>query len=115
MKLGAIRTASCTIINDDEPGELGFPDDEVRVMRGRKELTLTVQRKNGTSGVVSCKYTVGVEGDTADGELDFVADEGELSFDNQEMEKHIVVKLRTEGAVGSSHPLQYACQTMTLV
>ena len=48
--------STITIINDDEPGVLEFAEHRYQVAESEGELVVTVKRKNGSDGTVTCKY-----------------------------------------------------------
>jgi len=51
-----------TIIDDDNPGVLSFEKPEIRVLASEPEAKITVVRKNGCKGTISCRFkTVDVE------------------------------------------------------
>merc|ERR1711871_1541471 len=81
-----------TIIDDDEPGKLEFKEQELHINEGADEsVELVVQRRAGSSGIVSCQYRT-VEG-TAKAGLDYEETSGTLTFLNGECEKAIVVPI----------------------
>lgn len=72
------------ILNDDEPGTLGFTVEEVMACEGVTSVTLTASRINGTCGHVTVHYET--VDDTAIAGVDYAAQKGVLQFsDGQEL------------------------------
>merc|ERR1719253_2340924 len=89
-----LGTSECTvtIIDDDEPGVLQFDNIENYVMEGKDEIvTLTVERRNGSSGVISCTFRT--EDATAKAGTDYEPQEGKLVFQNGESAKVIEIPI----------------------
>jgi solute carrier family 8 (sodium/calcium exchanger) len=87
-------TAKCTvtIIDDDEPGELQFALDKYVVVEGPEvEAVLTIERKNGSSGVVTCEYRT--DDLTAKAGEDYEGTKGELTFKHSETSKQLKIKI----------------------
>ena len=93
-------TAEITIVDDDEPGEIGFlPEDAMMVVKeSTGKMFLTVKRSNGSSGSITVKYKTVVEGyktALSDGKrpakdaFDFDATSGSLTFGPGEIEKKL--------------------------
>jgi len=93
-KVGSIEQATVVIIDDDEPGQLGFrPEDaKVRCYESSGHVDIFVSRMNGTQGELRCKFTT-VE-DTAKAGKDFIQTESEeIVFGNGEVKKKISIKI----------------------
>eukprot|EP00928_Gymnodinium_smaydae_P021401 TRINITY_DN18348_c0_g1_i1.p1 TRINITY_DN18348_c0_g1~~TRINITY_DN18348_c0_g1_i1.p1 ORF type:complete len:848 (+),score=142.79 TRINITY_DN18348_c0_g1_i1:91-2634(+) len=72
--LGKCSTAQVAIVDDDEPGTLCFETEEpdvIKVQEGTENVnvSVTVRRKNGSNGAVSCSYET--EGGSAMADVDF--------------------------------------------
>lgn len=101
-KLGEIgkalpKTVTVVIIDDDEPGQLRFQEEDVTVIedKGEEEAILVVERLNGASGTVSCKYRT--EDMTAVAGADYVAKAGTLTFNQNEQTAEIKVMIKSVG------------------
>ncbi len=53
---GKDTKCSITIIDDDNPGTLTFEKTEESVFASQPEIIVTVSRKNGCKGYISCKF-----------------------------------------------------------
>lgn len=95
--LGKGRTARVIIIDDDEPGVLGFDKDQFTVTEAFHDQTimLTVERKMGGTGPISCSYFT--EDDSAVKDKDYEAVNGELNFESGQMSAQIPVKIKANG------------------
>jgi solute carrier family 8 (sodium/calcium exchanger) len=90
--------STITIINDDEPGVLEFAEHRYQVAESEGALVVTVKRKNGSDGTVTCKYNTQDHSDKSALEgVDYDAVEGTLVFDNAEIEKTFKVKIINSG------------------
>ena len=90
--------STITIINDDEPGVLEFSEHRYSVAESQGFLTVTVRRKNGSDGTVTCKYTTQDHSDkSAVAGSDYEDSMGTLVFDNAEIEKSFKVKIINTG------------------
>jgi solute carrier family 8 (sodium/calcium exchanger) len=56
LKLGAKAICMVTIVDDDEPGEIGFKDPVHVVKESVGSIDVIVERKNGADGNVSVHY-----------------------------------------------------------
>jgi solute carrier family 8 (sodium/calcium exchanger) len=94
--------AEVTIIDDDEPGEIGMAattDEEVVVIakEGTERATVVVRRFNGSKGKIECSYATSQAKSVKDGETiaimnaDFTPVSGSLVFEATEMEKEITI------------------------
>lgn len=91
-KCGSVSVTEVTIINDDDPGEVGFSDSKFMVAENCGEYKLQVTRKNGSDGAVLCRYKVTEETGkfTKDIEMEPV---GEVYFGHMEMMAEIPIKI----------------------
>ena len=96
-ELGEWASTTVIIIDDDEPGDIGFDENhqEVSVMENAGYAELTVRRFNGSTGSISCEfYTQELLGkNAATAGEDFVATKGEVSFAPQQMQATIKIDL----------------------
>lgn len=51
---GVDTRCQVTILDEDFPGVIGFQDTEVRVSVNAKEVTITIERFDGSAGEISC-------------------------------------------------------------
>jgi solute carrier family 8 (sodium/calcium exchanger) len=68
------------ILNDDEPGTLCFFVDEVQASRGGESVQVNVNRINGSTGKISCKFQT--VDDTALAGTHYTASSGPLTFED---------------------------------
>jgi solute carrier family 8 (sodium/calcium exchanger) len=87
VEIGAIGTACMTIIDDDFPGMLRFKTEtkEVEMEGEDQEINVVVERFDGSSGTIFCKYNTenmaaiaGVDYEEASG--DCIMEDGAMSF-----------------------------------
>jgi solute carrier family 8 (sodium/calcium exchanger) len=99
--LGTIACATVTIIDDDEPGTLFFPEETMNFIEQANDaqLTLVVERKNGSKGKVECKYYT--ENDSAISPVDFEATEGTLTLESGQMSAEINITIKARGRYDS--------------
>jgi solute carrier family 8 (sodium/calcium exchanger) len=95
--LGHIKETTVTIIDDDEPGTLFLAKetDTVTEQITEQELIVLVERKNGSKGVVGCRYYT--ENDSAISPIDYEASEGELMFESGQMSAEIKINIKARG------------------
>jgi len=79
------------ILNDDEPGCLYFPAQEVRADPVEEEMSIAINRKDGTTGRVTCQY--GTADITALAGVDYEECTGELAMEDGEVTAFIKVKV----------------------
>jgi solute carrier family 8 (sodium/calcium exchanger) len=53
---GKDTKCSVMIIDDDNPGTLTFEKTDISVFASQNEVVVSVTRKNGCKGYISCKY-----------------------------------------------------------
>jgi solute carrier family 8 (sodium/calcium exchanger) len=88
-RLGDVRTAVVTIIDDDEPGVLSFAEDDFYVKEDEKCATIWVMRKDGCSADVSCSYRT--EDGTAIAGRDYKESSGTVTLAKGEVRKSIEI------------------------
>jgi len=99
-KLGSEGMAIVTIIDDDDPGLLGFKDEDTHCTAQESDgaAHIFVSRFKGSSGVVTVDYTTesisALGGSDADSNIDYVTTTGTLTFNPEEMRHEIIVPLR---------------------
>ena len=104
-----METCVVTIIDDDEPGVLGFFDEkEYTVAENCGTAELSVVRKDGADGVVTVHYeTISGNGENIAHEgTDYVASSGIITFGHQELHKTIPVQIIDTGQYDKSVTLQ---------
>ncbi len=93
VTVGSVGITEVTIINDDDPGEVGFEDGKIIVDEAVEALKLIVKRKNGSDGSIVVHYKI-TENTAKAGGVDFDCPlTGDLVFDHMEMAKLIPVKI----------------------
>jgi hypothetical protein len=100
--IGPFGTTVVTIIDDDEPGELGIKDKDadVTVCENEGAVRCHVSRMNGSSGEISCKYASIC--DTSVDDVDHEPVLGELVFKNGEVSKIITIKVKDTKSIEKS-------------
>jgi solute carrier family 8 (sodium/calcium exchanger) len=99
--IGDNQEARISIVDDDDPGTLYFAtdkdSDEMAVTEGReaKKYTITVKRKQGSTGTITCRYNT--EDATALKDLDYVPSDGTLTFLPGQLAATIDVKVLPRG------------------
>lgn len=95
--LGHISSTTITIIDDDEPGTLYFQKETETFIEQAEDadMTVVVDRKNGSKGEIKCKYHT--EQDSAVAGVDFEAVEDELVFEDGQMSAEIKIKINSRG------------------
>jgi len=95
--LGPRSTLTIVIVDDDLPGILGFPEDELKVVEKvtDHEVQISVQRKHGSVGKVTCAYRF--EDASAKSGRDYDGSSGVLEFGSQEIERTIPVMIKARG------------------
>ncbi|XP_041364758.1 sodium/calcium exchanger 2-like [Gigantopelta aegis] len=91
VTIGGISVCQITIINDDEPGIIKFAKPNLIVQESLLVVHIPVQRINGSRGAVSVKWKT--KDITAIDGGDYIGEEGELRFNNQETSRDIIIKL----------------------
>jgi len=97
-KLGPFSETIVTIIDDDEPGEIGIKGKDIKLTCTEKDshVKCIVSRFNGSSGPVKCKYAT-VDG-SAKGGVNFDSSSGELTFENGEISKMVDIRIKNTSA-----------------
>jgi solute carrier family 8 (sodium/calcium exchanger) len=95
--LGPQKTAVVTIIDDDEPGTLFFQHETMTVTEKADDTIVSaiIERKNGSKGVITCKYYT--ENASAISPNDYEHVEGELSLEGGQMSATIEVSIKARG------------------
>jgi len=95
--LGHLVSTTITIIDDDEPGTLFIAQETVNFTEQDEDATLNVlvERKNGSKGVVGCKFHT--ENATAIASVDYDAAEGDLEFQDGQMSAEIPISIKSRG------------------
>mmetsp|Transcript_12498 Transcript_12498/g.41174 ORF Transcript_12498/g.41174 Transcript_12498/m.41174 type:complete len:864 (-) Transcript_12498:126-2717(-) len=96
-KLGATKTTTVTIIDDDDPGILGFVNMHPSVGCLSSKIKLEVIRRRGADGRISVNYET-IDG-TAVGGKDFEATKGSIVFEHGETSKEFEIPFLTAGAL----------------
>jgi len=79
------------IVDDDDPGVLAFAEEKVTVKENKPMAVLTVMRRRGRAGRVTCMYST--KDGSAVAPADYVSTSGELVFEHGEAVKHIEVEI----------------------
>jgi len=88
-------STNVVILNDDEPGCLFFPAQEIRSDPIEEEIIVAVHRKDGSTGRITCQYATA--DDTALAGDDYEETHGELVLDDKEVTTEIKVKVHQLG------------------
>jgi solute carrier family 8 (sodium/calcium exchanger) len=91
IKLGEMKAAVVTIIDDDDPGVLYFADDDFYATEAEGVSKIWVARKDGCSANVSCMYFT-EDGTGKDG-IDYEEARGRIEFLKGETRKNIDIKI----------------------
>lgn len=97
-QLGHHKTATVVIIDDDCPGFITTTEDTVTIEEGTgadQEVEIVIQRKNGCTGKVTCRYTT--EDDTAKSPDDYDELDGILELYPNETATSIKVNIKNRG------------------
>ena len=100
-----MEKCTVTIIDDDEPGVLGFFETrEYTCSETCGKVELTVIRKDGADGIVTVQYATndGASGDAAQAGLDYISTSGTLVFANAELSQTISVDVIDTGVYDKS-------------
>lgn len=95
--LGESHVATVTIVDDDQPGVLYFDKEEETFTEGLEDKIVTVRvlRKNGSKGVIACKYQT--ENDSAISPHDYLQTDGILTFESGQMSAVIELTIKACG------------------
>eukprot|EP00092_Neocalanus_flemingeri_P019103 GFUD01020693.1.p1 GENE.GFUD01020693.1~~GFUD01020693.1.p1 ORF type:complete len:936 (-),score=229.41 GFUD01020693.1:436-3243(-) len=93
-QLGTPHMATIMILDDDHSGIFGFEDSEAEIVESVGTYELKVQRISGARGKVAIPYST--EDGTAKEGQHYEAQEGELSYENEETEKFISIAITDE-------------------
>ncbi len=100
-KIGPFGTTTVTIVDDDEPGEIGFKDDvSLNISESAGMASVVVNRINGSKGQIACKYET--IADTAQPDVDFIPEKGTLTFKDGEIKKLVNIHIKDTGAYEKS-------------
>lgn len=91
IKLGEIKNAVVTIIDDDDPGVLSFAEDDFYATEAEGVAKIWVARKDGCSAAVSVRYYT--EDATAFESKDYKECRGTLDFLKGETRKHFEIPI----------------------
>jgi len=95
--LGPDSSATVTIIDDDEPGYITLENDNVEVWEKLEDsvLKIKVERKNGSTGVIGCKFHT-KDGSAIQG-CDYDDTKGEIKMVQGEMSATIDIMIKARG------------------
>jgi len=86
-----------TILDDDKPGQICFKEDkQIKALASEQFVEVVILRKNGSDGVVTVNFTTVNLDDTPNTAVpgvDYVENNGILTFDNGETSKSIMVEI----------------------
>jgi len=102
VKLGDQHIATVVIIDDDLPGVLGFPEDQVTFHQEceDRDVNLLVCRTNGGCGTIKCKYYT--EDHNAFAGRDYDEAKGEVVFESGQLSAIIPLTLKAVGRFDST-------------
>ncbi len=101
--LGANSTITVSIVDDENPGTLAFSAATASVNEDEGTVTLTVERKIGTDGVVTVAYAT--SNGTAVAGQDYTSNSGTLTFQPGESSKDIVLNIIDDTDIESNETL----------
>lgn len=110
--LGEITTTVVTIKDDESPGIFSFLKGEATVDEGAGSITLTVQRTDGTDGIVTVSYATTTDG-TATANSDFDEVSGILTFDDGTQTQQIVIPITDDSLVEANETFDVVLTTPT--
>ncbi|CAE7667541.1 Slc8a2 [Symbiodinium sp. CCMP2592] len=92
-----LGTVTVVIVDDDEPGKLRFQHEQVEVKEREEETTLRiiVERYNGATGAIECRYYT--EDNSAIAGYDYVEAKGALYFDHTVQTATIEITIKPKG------------------
>ncbi|CAE7213843.1 Slc8a2 [Symbiodinium natans] len=95
--IASLATATVVIVDDDEPGKLRFQKEEVEVKEREEETTLRiiVERFNGATGPIECRYYT--EDNSAIAGYDYVEASGTLFFEDTVQTATIEITIKPKG------------------
>lgn len=91
---GRICLMTVTIVDDDEPGVIGFKERIFTVGEGVNSVTLTLLREFGCDGRIIVDYRT--EDGSAKAGVDYIAQEGTIIFEHGETSKEITVEISND-------------------
>eukprot|EP00927_Polykrikos_kofoidii_P055721 TRINITY_DN49936_c0_g1_i1.p1 TRINITY_DN49936_c0_g1~~TRINITY_DN49936_c0_g1_i1.p1 ORF type:complete len:825 (-),score=127.26 TRINITY_DN49936_c0_g1_i1:103-2577(-) len=96
--IGERGSLKVVIIDDDLPGIIGFPEDDLNVKQGNSDsvVLVEVKRANGATGTVTCDYAT--EDESALAGKDYKKAEGTLTFGPGESVKSFPLTIHGHGA-----------------
>ena len=103
-RVGPAAECVVTIQDNDSYGVIAFVDDNVRVKESDKVAVVTVVRKDGLAGRVTCKYSC--KDQTALAGTDYTPQEGELVFDKGVTQQQIQVPIMDDGSYEKTETFQ---------
>jgi len=109
-------TATVRIIDDDDPGQLGFENgDELEVMEDISEKVelIKLRRTCGVRGILKVAYRT--ENDSAIAGKDFVAAEGEVELADGQCEQSIEIKICPQGRYESNDKFRLILSSVSSV
>lgn len=97
IMLGLACSARVVIIDDDEPGVLGFEKDQFNVTESKDDhiIKLVVERRMGGTGVIGCSYYT-VDESAVEGH-DYVKSQGLLTFASGQMCAEVDIGIKALG------------------
>eukprot|EP00929_Paragymnodinium_shiwhaense_P063163 TRINITY_DN31572_c1_g3_i1.p1 TRINITY_DN31572_c1_g3~~TRINITY_DN31572_c1_g3_i1.p1 ORF type:complete len:829 (-),score=228.03 TRINITY_DN31572_c1_g3_i1:145-2631(-) len=97
VRLGETPSATVIIIDDDQPGVIRFPDEQLTILQEceDKEVSIMVNRVNGCTGLVKCKYYT--ENDSALAGRDYEDCSGTLEFADGQSSAVISITVKANG------------------
>ncbi|CAJ1345461.1 unnamed protein product, partial [Effrenium voratum] len=92
-----LGTVTVVIVDDDEPGKLRFQQEQVEVKEMQEDTTLSlvVERFNGATGAIECRYYT--EDHTAIAGYDYEEAAGTLSFEHTVQTATIEIVIKPKG------------------
>ena len=97
-KIGPFGSTTVTIIDDDEPGEIGIKEknSEVSVLEADGKANIIISRMNGSAGPISCSYKCSAG--TAEDGVNFKSASGNVTFEAGQISKKVNISIIDTGA-----------------
>ena len=111
--LGTPTTATITIVDDEvpQPGQFRFSNATYSVTENGGQITITVQRINGSDGAVSVNYATSNGSATAGS--DYTAAAGTLNFTNGETSKTFTIAITDDASFEGNETVNLALTSPT--
>jgi hypothetical protein len=116
VRLGAVTSGNAvvgrdrcivTIVNDDFPGTIAFPNEEMRVLESAKSVAVRIDRTKGCSGEVTVEYRT--KDGSARAGINYASTAGQLSWGHLDVTPRYI-----EARHPNPAPLTFSTLTLSL-